>query len=139
MNLAHAFALLMLAASSAIAHPSLTPRLLDAIRQVESSGNDRLIGDGGKAIGPYQIHKSYWQDAVEHDPSIGGSYEDCFDRKYAERIMHAYMDRYAPRNATAEQISRIHNGGPNALKAKPGSRLKAALDKYWRKVRDAMR
>lgn len=139
MKIAYSFAMLILAAGSAFAHPSLTPRLLDAIRQVESGGNDRLIGDGGKAIGPYQIHKVYWQDAIEHDPSIGGSYEDCFDPKYAERIMHAYMDRHAARNATAEDISRLHNGGPKALKAKPGSRLKAALDKYWRKVREAMR
>ncbi|MFA5123596.1 hypothetical protein [Zavarzinia sp.] len=30
-------------------------RLLAAIRQVESGGDDRAVGDGGKARGPYQI------------------------------------------------------------------------------------
>ena len=49
-----------------------TNRLLDAMYTVESSRGKVLVGDGGKAIGPYQIWYSYWQDAVEYDPSIGG-------------------------------------------------------------------
>jgi len=105
---------------------------LDAIRIVESGGNDNAVGDGGNAIGPYQIWKNYWKDAVEHEPSIGGKYEDCFDQKYAEKIVNAYMDRYAiPRRLghepTFEDIARIHNGGPN------GHKKKATIP-YWEKV-----
>ena len=53
--------------------------LLDAIRRVETGGCKNpanAVGDNGKAIGPFQIHRVYWQDAVEHDPSIGGTYAD---------------------------------------------------------------
>lgn len=103
-------------------------RLLDAIEQVESGGKVNAVGDNGRAIGPMQIHRVYWQDAVEHDPSIGGSYSDCRDPQYARRIVRAYMDRYAPRGASDETLARIHNGGPK------GHRKDATI-KYWVKVR----
>jgi len=106
--------------------------LLDAIRMVESSDGKNLVGDGGKAIGPYQIHKAYWQDAVEHDPSIGGSYKDCMNRAYAERIVVAYFNRYATKRRigstpTYEDMARIHNGGPNGYKSEK-------TEGYWVKV-----
>lgn len=89
------------------------------------------MGDNGRAIGPFQIWKSYWQDAVEHDKNIGGRYEDCKNEDYARRIVLAYWDRYAPADATDEQLARIHNGGPK------GHKLKATL-KYWAKVKKEM-
>jgi hypothetical protein len=107
---------------------ALTPDLLNAIRQVESGGNDNAVGDAGKAIGPYQIHKVYWQDAVEHDKSLGGTYQDCYDPEYARRVVIAYLSRYAPKNATAQDLARIHNGGPKGYK-------KTATVKYWNKVK----
>ena len=103
-------------------------RLLEAIKQVESRGNPNAVGDNGRAIGPFQIWKSYWQDAVEHDKNIGGRYEDCKNEDYARRIVLAYWDRYAPADATDEQLARLHNGGPK------GHKLKATL-KYWAKVK----
>ena len=103
-------------------------RLLDAIATVESNHNPDAVGDGGKAIGVFQIHQVYWQDAVQHDPSIGGVYEDCRDPAYARRIVIAYMDRYAPANASDETLARIHNGGPRGHK-------KSATIKYWKKVK----
>ena len=132
--------LVLLGASIAIttlAQADVPPRLLDAIRIVESGGNDNAGGDGGNAIGPYQIWRNYWKDAVDHDPSIGGKYEDCFDQKYAEKIVNAYMDRYAiPRrlghDPTFEDIARIHNGGPN------GHRKKATVS-YWEKVQKELK
>lgn len=134
-----AMVLLMLMPRTAMAHPGLTRELIDAIRQVESGGNDNAVGDGGRAIGPYQIHEDYWKDAIEFEPSIGGRYEDCFKREYAEQIVRAYINRYAPRNATPEQIAKIHNGGPGALKAKPGTTYFENLRKYWRKVEHVLR
>lgn len=101
---------------------------MEAIRQVESGGNPNLVGDNGKAIGSYQIWRVYWQDAVEHDKSIGGKYEDCKKDWYAERIVVAYWNRYAPKNATDEQLARIHNGGPKGHKS-------AKTIKYWNKVK----
>ena len=107
---------------------ALTPDLLNAIRQVESGGNDNAIGDGGKAIGPYQIHRVYWEDAVEYDKSLGGTYQDCYNPDYARRVVIAYLTRYAPKNATAEDLARVHNGGPKGYK-------KSATTKYWSKVK----
>jgi len=90
-------------------------------------------GDGGKALGPYQIWHSYWLDATEFDKTIGGKYEDVNNLKYARKVFDAYMRRYATvkrlgRVATWEDIARIHNGGPNGYK-------KSATDKYWNGVK----
>ena len=104
-----------------------TTELLDAMYTVESGRGKNLVGDGGKAIGPYQIWREYWQDAVEHDKSIGGEYKDCMDKAYAEKIIRAYWARYAPKGATLEQLARIHNGGPRGHK-------RSATVKYWNKI-----
>ena len=111
--------------------------LMCALRIVESGGDDNAVGDGGKAIGPYQIWKIYWKDAIEFDPSIGGKYEDCFNREYAEKIVDAYMRRYATKRRlghepTWEDMARIHNGGPNGHK-------KQSTVKYWKKVQNVLR
>ena len=103
--------------------------ILDAIRKVESGGfkdPSKATGDNGKAIGPYQIHYVYWQDATAFDPTIGGQYADCRNQQYAEKIVLAYLRRYAP-NWNAETLSRIHNGGPK------GYRMNGTLG-YWSKV-----
>ena len=109
--------------------------ILCAIRQVESrSRDDCPDGDGGRAIGPFQIHRRYWLDAVESDPSIGGRYEDCRDRAYAEKVVIAFLKRHAPeawRAADAETLARVHNGGPKGAS-------KASTEPYWRKVRKAL-
>lgn len=104
--------------------------LLDAIRRVETGGcadPSAAVGDNGKAIGPYQIHRVYWQDAVEHS-GIGGTYADCRNEEYARRVVRAYMVRYAPKGASDEVMARIHNGGPKGHR-------KAATKAYWAKVR----
>ena len=124
---------LILSAVLCLVPPTVDTRpLLNAMYVVESNSGKNLVGDGGRAIGPYQIWREYWQDAVEHDPSIGGSYRDCMDKAYSERIIRAYWARYAPKGATVEQLARIHNGGPR------GHRLSGTL-KYWRKIVKAMR
>ncbi|MFO1053802.1 MAG: hypothetical protein U1F36_16420 [Planctomycetota bacterium] len=109
--------------------------ILDAIRAVESGGRaDPPDGDGGLAIGPYQIHRVYWQDAMAADPSLGGRYEDCRTRDYAERVIASYMRRYVPdawARGDAEVIARTHNGGPEGA-AKP------ATDRYWGRVLAAL-
>lgn len=140
----HTLAALMLLASSLMAQ-TLTLRELDAARanlrpfldalaQVESQGKDDAIGDGGKAIGRMQVWKVYWQDALAKCPKIGGSYQDCKTKTYAERIVVAYLLRYAP-NAVAskdwQKLARIHNGGPKGA-------TKAATRGYWVKVRKAL-
>ena len=107
--------------------------LVHALIQVESNGNDKAIGDNGKAIGCLQIWKIYWFDACERS-NIGGVYLDCYKRGYAVRVFDAYMKRYAreawtsPGGFDAEKVARIHNGGPKGYK-------KTATLKYWKKVK----
>ena len=109
--------------------------ILDAIRLVESGGMDNPPdGDGGRAIGPYQIHFVYWLDAQGGNATLGGTYEDCRDRAYAEKVIAAYMARYAPDawdRGDAETIARVHNGGPM------GPQKDATLG-YWRRVQSRL-
>ena len=101
--------------------------------KVESNCDPTKVGKANE-IGWYQILPCFWQDAVEHDPSIGGEYEDVAKNKeYAEKVILAYWDRYATmkrlgRNPTDEDRARIHNGGPN------GWNSNKTID-YWRKVK----
>lgn len=111
--------------------------LLDAIRKVESQDGKRLVGDNGKAIGPYQIWKSYWQDAVDHDKSIGGVYRDCMEQEYSEKVILAYWDRYGGLSPTDEKLARIHNGGPKIMK-RQGTEAWRRTTVYWTKVKAAM-
>ncbi|HEX5050167.1 MAG TPA: hypothetical protein VFZ65_00215 [Planctomycetota bacterium] len=110
-------------------------QVLDAIRFVESSHRDAVPdGDDGRAIGPFQIHREYWQDALKAEPSLGGSYQDCRRRDYAERIVAAYMRRWVPdawAAGDAEVLARVHNGGPK------GAQNPATLG-YWARVRERL-
>ena len=92
---------------------------------------DMPDGDGGLAIGPYQIHEVYWRDAIEFAPDLGGDYAQCRQRRYAERVIDAYMQRHAAAAwaaGDAETIARVHNGGPYGKE-------KAATLRYWERVR----
>ncbi len=118
------------------ATPPTDTSLLQAICAVESNCDGSKVGDGGRAIGPYQIWNVYWQDAVEFDESIGGTYEDCVEKEYSERIIRAYWQRYATqkrlgRKPTDEDKARIHNGGPNGYKKK-------STEKYWNKIKEKL-
>lgn len=115
-------------------HYKISDKLLSAIETVESGGrgDETPDGDGGKAIGPFQIHKSYWKDAVDFDKSIGGKYEDCHKLEYSRKIVRAYMSRYAPVGATDETAARIHNGGPKGAEKK-------ATKGYWEKVKKVLK
>lgn len=112
----------------------ISKELFHAIWMTESSGQvDPPDGDNGDSIGPYQISKAYFSDAKEFDKTITFEYEELRGNKEkSEQVIRAYMQRYAPDNATAEQIARIHNAGPRAL-TKERIRL---TNKYWAKVRE---
>jgi len=119
-----ALALTLVAATPAGA--DLRP-LLNAIRQVESGGNNRAVGDAGKSKGPLQIQIGYWTDG-------GGKAEDyermVWNVEASERIVLGYWRRYCPKALAAgdlETLARVHNGGP------AGARKRATL-KYWQRV-----
>jgi hypothetical protein len=45
--------------------------VLEAIGQVESGGDYTAVGDGGRALGRYQMHPAAWQDANEYRVAHG--------------------------------------------------------------------
>lgn len=112
-------------------------RLLNAIWFVESGcRNGAIKGDNGNALGPMQVWRAYWQDATEFS-GLGGSYQDVSDIKYAKKVVKAYMARYCTkrrvgREPTLYDFAVMHNGGPNAHKAK-GQKL-INVNRYWTKV-----
>jgi hypothetical protein len=98
-----------------------------ALHLVETSGRTGpILGDGGRALGPLQIHRNYHKDS-----KIAGDYSLCSDLAYSRRVVSAYLKHYAPtawRNGDVHTLARVHNGGPN------GARKRATLI-YAAKVR----
>ena len=115
----------MMAANVGVA-AELSPKFVRAVHMVETGGRTGAIkGDGGKALGPLQIHYAYWADS-----GLPGKYEDCADYKYSVRVMTAVLNKYAPKavqRSDYKTLARVHNGGP------AGFRMRATLP-YWNKV-----
>ena len=68
-------------------------RLLDAIAQIESNNRSKAVGDSGRAIGAYQIHKAYWKDGTRF-LGVKWSYKEAFDTNKARRVVRAYLRHY---------------------------------------------
>lgn len=100
-------------------------RLLDAIAEIESGNDPRAIGDKGKALGTYQIHRSYWKDGTRI-LGVDWDYGLAFDPEKARIVVRAYLEHYGE-GRSLFNMARIHNGGPR------GHRKKATLE-YGRKV-----
>lgn len=120
-------AMILLFAFTAYA-AAVPDNFLKAINQVEASGktNGTIVGDAGKAIGPFQIHYAYWVDS-----GVRGKYQDCHRYDYSVKVVTAYLNRYAYDALTRrdyEVLARTHNGGPNGYR-------NPATKKYWERVR----
>lgn len=117
----------MLAVLTCTQSPPTIDQILDGIKMVESSGGkDKRDGDDGKAIGPYQIHKSYWIDGIRI-LKVKWPYEYARQEQYARKVVKAYITHYGKKYGW-EAMIRIHNGGPN------GHKKKSTLG-YLRKVK----
>jgi hypothetical protein len=99
--------------------------LLDAIAKIESRNNPASVGDGGRAAGMYQIHRSYWTDGTRI-LGVDWEYRDAQDPQKARQVVRAYL-RYYGKGRTLLDMARIHNGGPKGDQ-------KAATLAYARKI-----
>lgn len=121
----------------------VTAKLLNAIKNVESSGNSSAVGDNGKAVGAYQIHKVYVDDVNKILKNKGFktrfTYSDRFNAHKSRVMTCIYLNHYGKvyecktgKKASLEVLARIHNGGPNGYK-------KQATMKYWNKVKKRLK
>lgn len=108
----------------------MSAALLAALIAVESGGNDRAIGDNGRAIGPLQIHAAVVED-VNRIHGTRYTHAQMHDRAKAARVCVLYIEHYAP-GASPEMQARVWNGGPR------GSQRTSTVG-YWVRVRKAMK
>jgi hypothetical protein len=104
--------------------------LITALIAVESGGNDMAIGDGGRALGPLQIHRAV---VVDVNRITGSSYrwQEMTNRAQARAVCEAYLRHYVTekrinRNPTVADFAKVWNSGPNGFK-------KTVSDNYVRK------
>lgn len=107
----------------------MSPAFLAALLAVESGGNDKAIGDHGRALGALQIHAAVVAD-VNRIHGTRYTHREMHDRAKAVRVASLYLQTYAP-NATPEVQARVWNGGPRGA-------TKAATAGYWAKVKAKM-
>ena len=114
-------------------------KLLNAIKTVESNGKSDAIGDNGKAVGAYQLWKTYVDDVnnilKNKGSKIRFTYNDRFNAHKSRVMTLIYLKHYGKvyerktgKVATDEILAKIHNGGPNGWK-------KQATEKYWNKIK----
>ena len=127
--------LFLIASASALGADA---RLLDAIEQVESGGDPNAVGDGGRAIGAYQI----WPIMVDEVNRILGedkyTYKDRWDREKSREMCNIFLDnarRYVRikkgSEPTLQELGRCWNGsyqGWNSKKTiKYGEKIEEVL------------
>jgi hypothetical protein len=92
--------------------------LLNAIELQESGGDHNASGDGGNAVGSFQIWKIMVDDVnriiVKSDEGQF-TYADRYDSGYSRRMCRIYLDHYC-KTMTYEQMARCWNGGPTGYK-----------------------
>lgn len=126
------FAALFLCIPARSAEPDA--RLLNALVWVESSRNEKAVGDNGKAIGLLQLHKVYVDDVNRIIGKKKYSYADRWNPQKSIEMTVVYLKHYGRRyerltgkKASYEILARIHNGGPDGWG-------KDKTSEYWSKV-----
>jgi hypothetical protein len=113
-----------LAFSAVLACPD---NLLDAIRQVESSGGVYTQGDGGRAVGPYQLWKIYVDD-VNRIAKTDYTYADRMDETKSREMVTFYLNHYG-KGKTVLEMAAIHCAGPDGWRQMDEPKVKAYIEK----------
>ena len=108
--------------------------LLAAVMMTESGGRN-ITGDGGRAVGPLQVHAGAVAD-VNRAFRTRFTHADMGDRVKAAQVFDCYLWLYATpkrigRPVTNEDRARIWNGGPQGWRRK-------ATGGYWERVKAKM-
>lgn len=79
----------------AVSGYAVSQDMLKAVAMVESSNNPKAVGDGGKALGMYQLHKPAWEQISEQRKKAGletWSWSYALDKDISAIYASAYMD-----------------------------------------------
>jgi soluble lytic murein transglycosylase-like protein len=109
----------------AVSAPPARAGLWEAVCRVESNGNPRAIGDGGKAAGIAQI----WAITVKDINRFAGTrytLSDRFDPVKSKEMFNLYVEHYG-KGRSLQYKARLWNGGP-------GGNNKTATIAYWKKI-----
>lgn len=100
---------------------AVTPALVEAIIEVESSNRPKVTGDGGLARGCAQFHFSAWLDVTSWRKANGlptHSFAKAYDPLIARAYLHSWLTLNAHRfedetgrKATWADLYAIHNLG----------------------------
>ena len=85
--------------------------LFDSLYGWESACGVKLVGDNGRALGPYHIGRQFWADGCEFG-GVDWDYETLvFSRPHCEQVMKWYWQRHGATNN--RQRARMFWGGPD--------------------------
>lgn len=115
--------------------------LIRAIHHIESNEGKKLVGDGGKALGPLQIHKGMIDLVNKIQSEHHFTYKDRLSYQKSLLVFQIFQDKYNPEH-NLEIASKIWNGGskskyPDYSTSKSTRRTKN-VQKYWGKVKNKM-
>lgn len=108
-------------------------RLIPALIQVESGGDDFAINYREEAVGCLQITRAVVADFNARHKNERYEHHDMFERAKAVRVARWYLTYWGTRNQvlgppSSEKLARIWNGGPTG-------HHKSTTDTYWEKVK----
>lgn len=112
--------------------------LLSALIAVESGGRADAVGRSGESIGILQIHPGCVHD-INRVTGRAYTLRDRWNAAKSREMCTAYLSHYGRlyerrtgRNADAEVLARMWNGGPRGY-------AKESTRRYWRKVQAELR
>jgi hypothetical protein len=116
----------------------VSDKLITALIQVESNGNDKTIGDNGMSKGCLQIWNVVVLD-VNRVYKTKYVHDDVFDRELAKEICRLYIKHWSKyyKRKTGLDIdnegrARLWNSGPRWFKKKEKTNI------YWKKVKKVL-
>jgi hypothetical protein len=88
-----------------------------ALQTVEQG---RVRSDHGKGLGPYCLHRGFWECAVKASPDLAGpGYAHCRSVLYSRLIIDAYLVHHAPKEWAAgnwEFCAMVVHRGPTGAR-----------------------
>lgn len=112
--------------------------LIVLLVQLESSGNNLAVGDGGRSHGCLQISAAVVQDV---NAAYGTTYDhqDAYNRQRSREICGLYLlhwgrqyERQTGKKASPEVLARIWVGGPDGWS-------ESCTDPYWERLKNLVK